>query len=113
MKRGHGGSDAVESCSPLVFKRTNYAILQNYSYKFETEPDVIKTNLQKQITGPVLWCENMQMAIENGFDTFIEIGAKNVLSGLMKRIITKEQEEKIKIINIETVEDIKTLFEKL
>ena len=102
-----------EEIGKLNIKKPNCAILQNYSCKFEIEPDVIKTNLQKQITGPVLWCENMQMAIENGFDTFIEIGAKNVLSGLMKRIITKEQEEKIKIINIETVEDIKTLFEKL
>ena len=105
--------EMFEEIGKLNIKKPNCAILQNYSCKFEIEPDVIKTNLQKQITGPVLWCENMQMAIENGFDTFIEIGAKNVLSGLMKRIITKEQEEKIKIINIETVEDIKTLFEKL
>ena len=51
----------------------------------------------------------MQKAIAEGFDTFIEIGAKNVLCGLMKRIITKEQENKIKIISIEKVEDIKNL----
>ena len=102
-----------EEIGKLNIKKPNYAILQNYSGKFETEPDVIKSNLQKQITAPVLWRENMQMAITDGFDTFIEIGAKNVLSGLMKRIVTKEQEDKIKIINAEKVEDIKTLFDKI
>ena len=70
-------------------------------------------NLKKQITSPVLWCENMQLALSKEFDTFIEIGAKNVLSGLMKRIVPKEKGNKIKIINIETVNDIKNLFNKL
>ena len=93
----------------LNIQPPKYPILQNYSSKFETEPSIIKNNLKHQITAPIYWCENMQKAIAEGFDTFIEIGAKNVLCGLMKRIITKEQEDKIKIISIEKVEDIKNL----
>ena len=93
----------------LNIQPPKYPILQNYSSNFETEPSIIKDNLKHQITAPIYWCENMQKAIQDGFDTFIEIGAKNVLCGLMKRIITKEQEDKIKIISIERVEDIKNL----
>ena len=93
----------------LNIKTPKFPILQNYSSKFETEPSIIKDNLKHQITAPIYWCENMQQALIDGFDTFIEIGAKNVLCGLMKRIITKEQEDKIKIISIEKVEDIKNL----
>ena len=93
----------------LNIQSPKFPILQNYSSKFETEPSVIKDNLKHQITAPIYWCENMQHAIQEGFDTFIEIGAKNVLCGLMKRIIKKEQEDKIKIISIEKVEDIKNL----
>lgn len=93
----------------LNIQSPKFPILQNYSSKFETEPSVIKNNLKHQITAPIYWCENMQHTIQEGFDTFIEIGAKNVLCGLMKRIITKEQEDKIKIISIEKVEDIKNL----
>ena len=74
---------------------------------------MIKKNLQKQITAPVLWCENMQMAIEQGFDTFIEIGAKNVLTGLLKRIVPDDKKDTIKLINVEKVEDIKIIFEKI
>ena len=93
----------------LNIKPPKYPVLQNYSSKFETEPSVIKDNLKHQITAPIYWKENMQKAIQDGFDTFIEIGAKNVLCGLMKRIITKEQEDKIKIISIEKTEDITNL----
>ena len=97
----------------LNIQPPKYPILQNYSSNFETEPSIIKNNLKHQITAPIYWCENMQKAIQDGFDTFIEIGAKNVLSGLMKRIITKEQEKLIKIINVEKVEDVKSLFDKV
>ena len=95
----------------LDVKDVKYPVLQNYSSNFETNPATIKTNLQKQITSPVLWCECMQKAIAGGFDTFIEIGAKNVLTGLMKRIVPAESN--VKIINVEKVEDVKTLMEKL
>ncbi len=106
--------DAIENeIKILDIKEPKYPILQNYSGTFEKNTQNIKLNLQKQITAPVLWCENIQQAIEKGFDTFIEIGPKNILTGLIKRTITKEQEHKIKIINIENVEDIKTLFNKL
>ena len=97
----------------LQIQAPKYKILQNFSGKFESEPSVIKKNLQKQITAPVLWCENMQMAIEQGFDTFIEIGAKNVLTGLLKRIIPEDKKERIKLINVEKVEDVKNLFNNL
>ena len=93
----------------LNVKQPSVDILQNYSGKFENNVDTIKNNLKKQITAPVLWCENMQMAIEQGFDAFIEIGAKNVLTGLLKRIVPEDKKNEIKIINIEKVEDIKNL----
>ncbi len=97
-----------EKLDKLVFKQVKYPILQNYSSIFETDKDVIRHNLQYQITAPVLWVKSIQKAISSGFDTFVEIGAKNVLSGLVKRISSD-----VKVINIETTEDVKTLFEKL
>ena len=99
----------INNIEKLNIQTPKYPILQNYSSKFETEPSVIKDNLKHQITSPIFWCENMQKAIADGFDTFIEIGAKNVLCGLMKRIVPKEKEEKIKIISIEKVDDVKNL----
>lgn len=81
-------------------------ILQNYSCKFENDIEKIRFNLLHQITAPIFWYKNIQTAIQNGFDTFIEIGPKNVLSGLVKRSLLENQVEKIKIINIENCNDI-------
>ena len=88
-------------------------VITNVDAELTTNAEDFRAKMPKQIYSSVHWTQTIQKMVEEGVDTFIEIGAKNVLSGLMKRIITKEQEEKIKIINIETVEDIKTLFEKL
>lgn len=97
----------------LNLKKPTYSILQNYSGCFENDVNTIKKNLKLQITAPILWYEHMQMAIANGFDTFIEIGAKNVLTGLLKRIIPDDKKNVIKFFNVENVNDVKTLFDKI
>jgi [acyl-carrier-protein] S-malonyltransferase len=42
--------------------------------------------LPLQIKSPVLWRKTIENMISEGFDTFIEAGAGNTLSGLIKRI---------------------------
>ena len=50
----------------------------------------IRRELGGQLTQTVRWTESMQSMIEAGAETFIEIGANNVLSGLMRRIDRKK-----------------------
>ena len=42
--------------------------------------------LLRQVASPVRWTELIEKMLDDGFDTFIEIGPGNVLSGLMRRI---------------------------
>ena len=46
----------------------------------------IRAELVAQITAPVRWIGSVEYMIAAGVDTFIEIGAGSVLSGLIKRI---------------------------
>lgn len=46
----------------------------------------IRHELGEQLTQTVRWTESMRSIIEDGAETFIEMGANNVLSGLMRRI---------------------------
>ena len=50
----------------------------------------IRRELGGQLTQTVRWTESMQAMIEAGAETFIEIGANSVLSGLMRRIDRKK-----------------------
>ncbi len=60
--------------------------------------DDIRTELNQQLTQTVCWTDSMRAIIEAGAQTFIEIGAGNVLTGLMRRIDRSK-----KRINLDTV----------
>lgn len=68
----------------------------------------IRTELDQQLTQSVRWTESMQTLIEEGADTFIEIGSGNVLTGLMRRIDRSK-----KRVNLNTVEALDALLESL
>lgn len=83
-----------------------YKIVYNVSGKEE------KTNLndilQKQICNSVYFEESIQYLIDQGVDTFIEIGPGKALSGFIKRI-----NRKVNIYNVSNYEGYKSTIEKL
>jgi [acyl-carrier-protein] S-malonyltransferase len=48
--------------------------------------DEIRRGLIRQVDAPVLWSATIERMVSDGFDTFLEVGAGNVLSGLVRRI---------------------------
>lgn len=61
-------------------------IVANVSASPLTSVNEIRDELNQQLTQSVRWTESMQALIDAGAETFVEIGSKDVLSGLMKRI---------------------------
>jgi [acyl-carrier-protein] S-malonyltransferase len=61
-------------------------LIANVSAAKETQPDAIRDLLVKQVTATVRWRECVQAMTALGVDSFIEIGAGKVLTGLGKRI---------------------------
>lgn len=51
-----------------------------------TDPEEIRRRLVEQVTGTVRWRESVAYMAAQGVDTFFELGAGKVLSGLVKRI---------------------------
>lgn len=49
-------------------------------------PDQVREGLIRQVDSPVLWTQTIERLRADGFDTFVEVGAGNVLCGLVKRI---------------------------
>ncbi len=46
----------------------------------------IKADLRAQLTSRVRWTESIQYMVAQGVETFVELGSKNVLTGLLRRI---------------------------
>lgn len=62
-------------------------IYQNVNALPETDPQIIKQNLIKQLTSPVLWTQTMHNMIADGCKEFIEVGGQGkTIRGFLKRV---------------------------
>ncbi len=61
-------------------------LVTNVTAAPEKDPAAIRENLVRQVTGTVRWRECMACMAQSGVDSFYELGAGKVLSGLVKRI---------------------------
>ena len=61
-------------------------VISNYEADVVTSEIVIRSTLERQVTGSVRWSESMQLLLRDGNDLFLELGPGGVLAGLMGRI---------------------------
>ena len=57
----------------------------------------IKRNLLLQLTNPVLWSQSVNRMIKDGFKNFFELGPGNTLQGLIRKIDSQVNTEKLEI----------------
>ena len=77
MATALAGTKILVPKAPLVANVTAQAV---------TDPEAIRENLVKQVTGAVRWRESVMYMASHGVARFVEIGAGKVLAGLVKRI---------------------------
>ena len=75
---------AVEA-TPI--QATTIPVIANTTAQPITHPDDIRAELTAQLTSPVRWVESVRWMHERGVTSFIELGPKDVLCGLIKRIV--------------------------
>lgn len=65
--------------------------------------DICKTKelLKEQVAASVRWQQSMERMIEDGVDTFIEIGPGKTLAGFLKKI-----NRTVTVMNISCIEDV-------
>ena len=80
--------DLKEAILKTEFRKPFCPIYQNVSAKAETEPEIIRENLLKQLTAPVRWTRSVQnmIADANNGIAFYEFGPGDVLKGLIRKI---------------------------
>lgn len=67
-----------------------------------------KAKMPSQINSSVKWVDSVNKMIDSGIDTFIELGAGKVLSGLVKKI-----NKEVKVFNIQDMNSLNKTCESL
>jgi len=79
--------DGLEpTLNELEFADLAVPVYRNVDASPVSSPDDVRDGLLRQVDAPVLWSQTITRLRADGFDTFVEIGAGNVLCGLVKRI---------------------------
>lgn len=68
------------------FEDARFDTVQNYSARQARKADELKTNLSRQMSSSVRWCESVEFMLSEGVTTFIEIGPGKALTGMVKKI---------------------------
>jgi [acyl-carrier-protein] S-malonyltransferase len=79
----------------IPFSTPQTTVLFNATAKSETAPEEIKELMAKQLICPVKWYDIILNMLSSGVDTFVEVGPKRVLTGLVKKILPRDTEAKI------------------
>jgi len=86
------------------FESAQVPLVSNVDACVQSDPEVIKENLIKQVNGPTYWEASMRLLLGQGITTFFEIGPGNVLKGLMKKI-----DREARVISVGRVEEVQAL----
>ena len=79
----------AEELNKINIKDASIPVVSNVTADYVTNAAAIKELLVKQMTSPVLWEDSIIKMVNDGFDTFIEVGPGKVLTGLIKKISPK------------------------
>lgn len=77
--------DFLNYINQFEWRDAKFPVVQNVNAQGETDKEVIKSNMVKQLYSPVQFINSTEWLIDQGVDHFIEIGPGKVLSGLIKK----------------------------
>ena len=97
-----------ESIKDVEINEPKKVIYSNVLGKPYSKQDDIRDLLRKQIMSPVLFEDSINHMLDQGIDTFIELGPGKTLSGFVKTI-----DKKANVYNIEDLDTLKSTVEKI
>jgi len=80
------GEGLKAQLAKIQVQRPVIPVISNVHAKPEKEPEEIIENLVLQVSRPVRWEESVRYMIDEGINTFIEVGPGKALNGFLRRI---------------------------
>ena len=98
------GERLSEDLSNIKINDLNKVVVKNVDAKLLTDKVDVRPSLVNQVSNSVLWCDSVNTMLNNGVDTFIEIGPGKSLTGFVKRI-AKSSNVDVNLFNINNIKD--------
>ncbi|WP_138465217.1 ACP S-malonyltransferase [Poseidonocella sp. HB161398] len=95
----------AEKLAAVAIQAPAVPVVQNTLASAVTDPETIRAELVKQVTGSVRWRESVAWMAGEGVDEIWEIGAGKALSGMVRRI-----DRSIACKAVGTPEDVKSVL---
>lgn len=107
LLRPAGENLAVELESVEIYPM-KVPVVANVTADYIESGEYVRSLLIKQVSSPVLWEDSVNRMIEEGIDTFVEIGPGKVLTGFVKKI-----NKEVVTLNVEDMESLNKTLEQL
>lgn len=91
-----------------AFHTLRVPLVNNADAELTTSGDEARESLVRQVTLPVRWEESVRELIDQGVNTFVEVGPGRVLTGLLRQI-----DRSIHVFNVEDEKSLRSTLEKL
>lgn len=92
----------------IEYSDLRFPIIENVSAEENQNGERVKTALTEQVSKPVRWSPSVELLINNGVETFVEVGAGKVLAGLVRQI-----NRGVRCLNVGDTESLRNSLESL
>ena len=108
------GEELYRVLENVELKDFEIPYVTNVTAKYVTNENKneIKEMLKDQVSSSVLWIQSVENMINQGVDTFVEIGPGKTLTGFIKKI-AKAVDKEVTTYNVEKYEDVEAVVNAL
>jgi len=96
----------------ITLGEPQYPLIANVSGDYIVNAAEVSALLPKQVMSPVLWEKGIRRILDDGADTFIEIGPGSALRGFMKKIATDKEVRLLHVEDMASLEETIASFVK-
>jgi [acyl-carrier-protein] S-malonyltransferase len=91
-----------------AFQTLQVPLVTNVDAEIITSGDEARESLIRMVTLPVRWEESVRELVEQGVNTFVEVGPGRVLTGLLRQI-----DRSVHVFNVEDEKSLNSTLERL
>ncbi|OPZ85537.1 MAG: Malonyl CoA-acyl carrier protein transacylase [Firmicutes bacterium ADurb.Bin419] len=102
------GEKLAAEIDKIVLSDMKIPVVTNVTAEYILDKSVVKDLLVRQVSSPVHFEESIRKMIDDGVDTFVEIGPGKTLIGFVKKI-----NKDVKTLNVEDIDSLNNTLKEL